>query len=404
MTLWNGTIRYVQPGEEEAWLTLRSALWPHCSLQQHRQEMAEIQETPAQNIVLVAVNLHHDYLGFAEVSIRTQAEGCSTSPVGYLEGWFVAETHRRQHIGAALLHAAQQWAAARGCTEMASDTEIENLPSQKVHKALGFEEVERVVLFRKDLAVLPRRSVRVLALDLEGTLISNAVSQFPRPGLWSFLEFCRSTFARVVIYTAVGKARSLDIMRGLAQRKEAPAWFADLEYIVWEGEHKDLSFVPGADPDEVLLVDDRPAYVLPGQEAQWVPINPFCAPYAEDDRELERLTAVLGALAPAEDDDGGSVGVESEAVVGGVGVGLKERAPDGRAGVDGLLGAQQLDGLVKAGADLLNEGERELVRQARRDVGLVGDGGDSMEPGAHDDGERGEAALGEEDVRALASQ
>jgi hypothetical protein len=32
--------------------------------------------------------------------------------------------------------------------------------------------------------------ISVLALDLEGTLISNAVSQFPRPGLLAFLECC----------------------------------------------------------------------------------------------------------------------------------------------------------------------------------------------------------------------
>ena len=31
-------------------------------------------------------------------------------------------------------------------------------------------------------------SIQVIALDLEGTLISNAHSQIPRPGLYRFLE------------------------------------------------------------------------------------------------------------------------------------------------------------------------------------------------------------------------
>ncbi len=45
--------------------------------------------------------------------------------------------------------------------------------------------------------------IEVLALDLEGTLISNAMSQIARPGLRNFLEFCGRTFSRIVIYTAL---------------------------------------------------------------------------------------------------------------------------------------------------------------------------------------------------------
>ncbi|MGD9830135.1 MAG: hypothetical protein AB7E70_06365 [Hyphomicrobiaceae bacterium] len=48
---------------------------------------------------------------------------------------------------------------------------------------------------------------RVLALDLEGTLISNAMSCIPRPGLFAFLEGCREMFARVVLFAAVLEAR-----------------------------------------------------------------------------------------------------------------------------------------------------------------------------------------------------
>jgi uncharacterized protein (TIGR02246 family) len=38
-------------------------------------------------------------LGFAEVSIRPYAEGCSTDRVGYLEGWFVRPEARRRGVG-----------------------------------------------------------------------------------------------------------------------------------------------------------------------------------------------------------------------------------------------------------------------------------------------------------------
>jgi hypothetical protein len=60
---------------------------------------------------------------------------------------------------------------------------------------------------------MPRE--KILALDLEGTLIFNAVSQFPRPGLYAFLEFCREHFERLVLYTAVRDTVGEAIVRTL---------------------------------------------------------------------------------------------------------------------------------------------------------------------------------------------
>ena len=44
---------------------------------------------------------------------------------------------------------------------------------------------------------------KVIALDIEGTLISNAMSQFPRPRLHDFLVSCKEITDRVVIFTTV---------------------------------------------------------------------------------------------------------------------------------------------------------------------------------------------------------
>lgn len=63
----------------------------------------------------------------------------------------MAEEHRRQGIGKSLLAAAEKWARSQGCVEMASDAVIDNVLSQNVHQRLGFEAVERTVLFRKAL-------------------------------------------------------------------------------------------------------------------------------------------------------------------------------------------------------------------------------------------------------------
>ena len=89
--------------------------------------------------------------GFAEVGIRKYAEGCSTSPVAYLEGWYVDADCRKQGFGALLITAVEQWAKQNGYTELASDALIENTVSLAAHLALGFDEVERQICFIKTL-------------------------------------------------------------------------------------------------------------------------------------------------------------------------------------------------------------------------------------------------------------
>jgi aminoglycoside 6'-N-acetyltransferase I len=89
--------------------------------------------------------------GFAEVGTRSAAGGCLTTPVAYLEGWWVDPQFRRRGVGAALIAAAETWAKAQGHSELASDALLDNVVSQAAHVRLGFIEVERVVLFRKAL-------------------------------------------------------------------------------------------------------------------------------------------------------------------------------------------------------------------------------------------------------------
>lgn len=137
--------------------------------------------------------------------------------------------------------------------------------------------------------------IEVIALDLEGTLISNAMSQIPRPGLYDFLEGCKAITDRVVIYTTVKKDRFLSIANLLANEKLVPDWFRKLEYIHWSGGTKDLSIIPGTVVDRTVLVDDFYIYVHPGQEDQWVEIAQFDSPYSDDDNELARVLDELKA-------------------------------------------------------------------------------------------------------------
>ena len=134
---------------------------------------------------------------------------------------------------------------------------------------------------------------RVLALDLEGTLISNAMSQIPRPGLFEFLSRCHELFPRVVMFTTVKEERFRSIAKLLVEEKVVPEWYANIEYVSWQGETKDLHFIPGVDPQDALLVDDFERYVHPGQESQWLQIDYFDYPYETTDTGLSKMLAVL---------------------------------------------------------------------------------------------------------------
>jgi aminoglycoside 6'-N-acetyltransferase I len=106
--------------------------------------------TSAQEAVFVAER-DGAVVGFAELSLRAYAEGCSTSPVAYLEGWFVLPDERGNGIGRALLHVGEEWGRAQGCSELASDTASENDPGAAAHRGCEFEEVSLIRCFRKDL-------------------------------------------------------------------------------------------------------------------------------------------------------------------------------------------------------------------------------------------------------------
>ncbi|MGG2102680.1 NIF family HAD-type phosphatase [Stenotrophomonas sp. NRRL B-14846] len=140
----------------------------------------------------------------------------------------------------------------------------------------------------------------ILALDLEGTLISNAISQIPRPGLYSFLTGVQSQFDQLVLFTTVPEGRVRSIAELLVREGSAPVWFAELLYVRWSGGTKDLAFVSPR-IGEALLVDDHGPYVKSGQEHLWVEVPLYCSPYPPEDDGLKvayrRLTERVAALA-----------------------------------------------------------------------------------------------------------
>lgn len=145
------TVRAAEARDAAEWLRMRNALWP---ADDHAEEIADHFRAGATNllaIVFVAERRSGGLAGFLELGLRAYAEGCESSPVPFIEGWYVDEDVRRSGIGRALVRAAEEWARAHGHREIASDVELANRPSQAAHRALGYEEVERIVCYRRDL-------------------------------------------------------------------------------------------------------------------------------------------------------------------------------------------------------------------------------------------------------------
>ncbi len=135
---------------------MRASLWPDASSDEHLAELEAGLTEPGQpgfpDAILVAEDTVGNLAGFLEVGLRSHADGCDPArPLGFVEGWFVEEKVRGKGIGRALMRAAEEWARAQGCREMASDALIENPGSEHAHAALGFEVVDRCVHFRKAL-------------------------------------------------------------------------------------------------------------------------------------------------------------------------------------------------------------------------------------------------------------
>ena len=129
---------------------LACRLWPHHRAEELRAEYAEIIEKP--DAVCFLAFAQETAVGFAQCQLRRDyVEGTDTSPVGYLEGIFVADGCRKQGVAKALLAACESWARTKGCSEFASDCELGNSQSLQFHLRVGFAEANRIICFTKRL-------------------------------------------------------------------------------------------------------------------------------------------------------------------------------------------------------------------------------------------------------------
>ncbi len=143
------TVRRMTENDKEDWFLMRKALWPDAPDDILRGEQDGMLNN--ENEAVFLAHMDGNIAGMLEARLRDYAEGCETSPVGYIEGWFVYDYFRGKGVAGALVAAAEDWARAKGCSEMASDTWLDNHQSIRAHAKLGYEEVERAVHFAKKL-------------------------------------------------------------------------------------------------------------------------------------------------------------------------------------------------------------------------------------------------------------
>ena len=125
-------------------------MWPENTMEGLAAEFEEI--IAREDAAVLLMTAGRTPMGFAQCQLRHDyVEGTETSPVGYLEGIFIEENYRKQGCAKQLLAACENWAKEQGCTEFASDCELDNTASLAFHLKMGFEEASRNIHFAKKI-------------------------------------------------------------------------------------------------------------------------------------------------------------------------------------------------------------------------------------------------------------
>jgi aminoglycoside 6'-N-acetyltransferase I len=133
------------------WLDMALELWPDYDRDEMEEVLSEIKDSESQ-AAFICRGEDGTAIGFMNLSTRTDyVEGSDSSPVGYVEGIYIREAHRKSGLGRRMVATAERWTIERGYTELGSDAELPNVNSQRFHEAVGFTEANRNVHYIKPL-------------------------------------------------------------------------------------------------------------------------------------------------------------------------------------------------------------------------------------------------------------
>lgn len=145
-------MKFIEAYEDRAtWYSFRNSLYHDLSQEFDNQEMELIAMDSMRDSYLI-VNDKNDKIGLLEMSLRNFVDGCLNSPVAYIEGIYLTEEQRGKGYGRKIINWAKEWGRSRGCKELASDVELDNIEAQNFHQQVGFEETCRVVQYKMEIS------------------------------------------------------------------------------------------------------------------------------------------------------------------------------------------------------------------------------------------------------------
>ncbi|THU40354.1 GNAT family N-acetyltransferase [Niastella caeni] len=144
------TVELISTSNIKALAQLMLELWPDSSFDEELESCIIILNND--NDVCYLIKDKETYIAFIHLTVRLDyVEGANSSPVAYIEGLYVKENWRHLGIGKKMINLGTEWGRQKGCRQLASDTELNNVTSIEFHKRMGFFEANRIVCFIMDL-------------------------------------------------------------------------------------------------------------------------------------------------------------------------------------------------------------------------------------------------------------
>ena len=144
-------VRRAGPADHPAWAVFLAKLHPDQSPADFERELAQFTRLPEPYVGFLAFDDDDRPIGMIDARVRNYAEGAPNLRAAYVEDLWVEPGQRRSGVAARLLEAVEEWACVEGFDWLGSDAELMNEISHAWHKASGFDEVERLVVFGKAL-------------------------------------------------------------------------------------------------------------------------------------------------------------------------------------------------------------------------------------------------------------
>ena len=114
-------------------------------------ELEALTALPQPYVAFLAFTEAGEPIGMVDARVRNYAEGAPQYHAAYIEDLWVDPAHRGRRVATELLKAVEDWALDEGMRWLGSDALLDNSASHSWHRAAGFEEIERLVVFGKPL-------------------------------------------------------------------------------------------------------------------------------------------------------------------------------------------------------------------------------------------------------------